>query len=183
MTNTNEAAVEALARVIAEALDESADLWVEYSAVARHGLEAASSHMAVEGVVRKLEWTGEIAVGVTGRYSIRKIDGDWRCLHNGLTVGWYDTLDDAKVGANKDYAKRILSALEPVASPPPLGTQAPLPVGDEIIDALIEARNQIEYLHGKFSETGSGNAVMAHLDFIRRKLQSEATPPEQQNAQ
>lgn len=43
----------------------------------------------------------------------------------------------------------------------------------EIIDALIEASNQIEYLHGKFQETGSGNAVIAKLAEIRRALQAK----------
>jgi hypothetical protein len=42
-----------------------------------------------------------------------------------------------------------------------------------IIDVLIEARNQIEYLHGKFQETGSGNAVIAKLDDLRHKLQAK----------
>lgn len=41
----------------------------------------------------------------------------------------------------------------------------------EIIDALIEASNQIEYLHGKFQETGSGNAVITKLAEVRRALQ------------
>ena len=31
-------------------------------------------------------------------------------------------------------------------------------------EALSEARLQIEYLHGKFKETGSGNAVLARID-------------------
>jgi hypothetical protein len=31
-------------------------------------------------------------------------------------------------------------------------------------EALREAKLQIEYLHGKFKETGSGNAVIAKID-------------------
>ena len=31
-------------------------------------------------------------------------------------------------------------------------------------EALKEARLQIEYLHGKFQATGSGNAVLARID-------------------
>ena len=31
-------------------------------------------------------------------------------------------------------------------------------------EALREAKLQIEYLHGKFQETGSGNAVLARID-------------------
>jgi 5-methylcytosine-specific restriction protein A len=44
----------------------------------------------------------------------------------------------------------------------------------EIIDGLIEASNQIEYLHGKFQETGSGNAVIAKLADLRHRIQSAA---------
>ena len=32
---------------------------------------------------------------------------------------------------------------------------------DALLGALEEAALQIEYLHGKFQETGSGNAVLA----------------------
>jgi hypothetical protein len=34
----------------------------------------------------------------------------------------------------------------------------------ELEAALREARLQIEYLHGKYQETGSGNAVLARID-------------------
>lgn len=35
---------------------------------------------------------------------------------------------------------------------------------ERLIDVLHETRLQIEYLHGKFAETGSGNAVIAKID-------------------
>ena len=52
-------------------------------------------------------------------------------------------------------------------------------VTEEVIDALISACNQIEYLHGKFEETGSGNAMIASLTDLRRRLQRAAldSPP------
>lgn len=58
---------------------------------------------------------------------------------------------------------------------PGQNVEVPAPTSErvqEIIDMLIEARNQIEYLHGKFKETASGNAVMARLDDLRHKLQA-----------
>lgn len=36
----------------------------------------------------------------------------------------------------------------------------------ELVSALSEARAQIEYLHGKFHATGSGNAVLARIGAI-----------------
>jgi hypothetical protein len=35
---------------------------------------------------------------------------------------------------------------------------------DELLDALIESRVQIEYLHDKFKETGSGNGVLFNIN-------------------
>jgi hypothetical protein len=35
--------------------------------------------------------------------------------------------------------------------------------------ALEEARLQIEYLHDKFRETGSGNAALARIDAARKE--------------
>ena len=32
----------------------------------------------------------------------------------------------------------------------------------ELVDALQSAINQVEYMHEKFAETGSGNALVAH---------------------
>ena len=37
-------------------------------------------------------------------------------------------------------------------------------------DALREAKSQIEYLHDKFAETGSGNGALARIDASLRKL-------------
>lgn len=39
-----------------------------------------------------------------------------------------------------------------------------LSMNKEVVDLLKEARNQIEYLHGKFQATGTGNAVIARID-------------------
>ena len=39
----------------------------------------------------------------------------------------------------------------------------------DLIDALDESRLQIEYLHGKFQETGSGNTVLSKLETILHK--------------
>lgn len=36
----------------------------------------------------------------------------------------------------------------------------------ELVGALEEARLQIEYLQGKFAETGPGNAVLAQIDAL-----------------
>ena len=38
---------------------------------------------------------------------------------------------------------------------------------EQLEAAMLEAKLQIEYMHGKFGETGSGNAV---LDTLRRVL-------------
>lgn len=53
---------------------------------------------------------------------------------------------------------------------------------NEIKEALEEAKQQIEYLHNKFSETGSGNAVIARIESAiatltqtRDAVQSELT--------
>ena len=35
---------------------------------------------------------------------------------------------------------------------------------DALAEAAEEAKQQIEYLHGKFQETGTGNAVIARLE-------------------
>lgn len=37
---------------------------------------------------------------------------------------------------------------------------------EAMVDALREAKLQIEYLHGKFTATGSGNAVLAQIDSV-----------------
>lgn len=34
----------------------------------------------------------------------------------------------------------------------------------ELLEALIEAKTQIEYLHGKFQATGTGNAVLSYIN-------------------
>lgn len=34
----------------------------------------------------------------------------------------------------------------------------------KLVNALKESRAQIEYLHDKFQETGSGNAILARID-------------------
>jgi hypothetical protein len=41
----------------------------------------------------------------------------------------------------------------------------------EVVETLIEARNQIEYLHQKFRETGSGNTVIAKINYALAKLE------------
>lgn len=43
----------------------------------------------------------------------------------------------------------------------------------ELYAALEEARLQIEYLHEKFSETGSGNNVLAKIDAALDKARGE----------
>ena len=40
---------------------------------------------------------------------------------------------------------------------------------EELERELREARSQIEYLHSKFRETGSGNQVLAHIDAVLAK--------------
>jgi hypothetical protein len=40
----------------------------------------------------------------------------------------------------------------------------------KLVDALRDAKLQIEYLHRKFSATGSGNAVLASLEHFLREL-------------
>lgn len=51
---------------------------------------------------------------------------------------------------------------------------AALQVENERLKALcVESLLQIEYLHGKFQETGSGNNVLARL---RSELFAERTP-------
>ena len=35
---------------------------------------------------------------------------------------------------------------------------------DALVEAAEEAKQQIKYLHGKFQETGTGNAVIARLE-------------------
>lgn len=42
---------------------------------------------------------------------------------------------------------------------------------DELIQGCEEAIKQIEYLHGKFKETGTGNAVIAYLESLIQKHQ------------
>ena len=37
-------------------------------------------------------------------------------------------------------------------------------LADTLAEAAEEATQQIEYLHGKFQETGTGNAVIARLE-------------------
>ena len=37
-------------------------------------------------------------------------------------------------------------------------------LADALVVAAEEAKQQIEYLHGKFQETGTGNAVIARLE-------------------
>ena len=40
----------------------------------------------------------------------------------------------------------------------------PADLADALAEAAEEAKQQIEYLHGKFQETGTGNAVIARLE-------------------
>jgi hypothetical protein len=40
----------------------------------------------------------------------------------------------------------------------------------EATDLLREAKNQIEYLHQKFQETGSGNAVIEKINILVNKI-------------
>lgn len=40
---------------------------------------------------------------------------------------------------------------------------------DGLVDALRESTNQIEYLHKKFQETGTGNAVIAKNNTLTEK--------------
>ena len=40
----------------------------------------------------------------------------------------------------------------------------PADLADALVVAAEEAKQQIEYLHGKFQETGTGNAVIARLE-------------------
>lgn len=44
----------------------------------------------------------------------------------------------------------------------------------ELLEALKEARLQIDYLHGKFKETGSGNSVLSTIDAAIAKAEGEA---------
>ena len=43
-------------------------------------------------------------------------------------------------------------------------TMQRLDLADALAEASEEAKQQIEYLHGKFQETGTGNAVIARLE-------------------
>jgi hypothetical protein len=40
-----------------------------------------------------------------------------------------------------------------------------------LFEALLEAKLQIQYLHDKFSQTGSGNAILARIDAALAKAQ------------
>ena len=40
----------------------------------------------------------------------------------------------------------------------------------ELVEALEEAKLQIEYLHGKFKETGTGNAVLTKIEQALSKV-------------
>ena len=40
----------------------------------------------------------------------------------------------------------------------------PADLADALAEASEEAKQQIKYLHGKFQETGTGNAVIARLE-------------------
>lgn len=41
---------------------------------------------------------------------------------------------------------------------------------DELLNHLREAKLQIEYLHDKFQETGSGNAVIFKIDSLLKSI-------------
>jgi len=43
----------------------------------------------------------------------------------------------------------------------------------DLLKALIEAKLQIEYLHGKFQETGSGSGVLARINAVLAKARGE----------
>jgi len=42
---------------------------------------------------------------------------------------------------------------------------------EELVQAVEQAKMQIEYLHEKFQETGSGNAVLSKLDRVLEKAE------------
>ena len=44
---------------------------------------------------------------------------------------------------------------------------------EEMLDALHQAKLQIEYLHDKFRITGTGNAVLAHIDNAIKKASGQ----------
>ena len=52
----------------------------------------------------------------------------------------------------------------------------PLNKIEELIDVLDEARIQIEYLHGKFRETGTGNSVLARIETTLAKMATQNKP-------
>ena len=43
-----------------------------------------------------------------------------------------------------------------------------------LVEALGNARLEIEYLHGKFQETGTGNATINHIDAALSKARGDA---------
>jgi hypothetical protein len=45
----------------------------------------------------------------------------------------------------------------------------------ELYSKLIDARNQIEYLHSKFKETRSGNAVITQINYLFSKVEGKIT--------
>jgi hypothetical protein len=73
---------------------------------------------AVEPRVKNLEWTFEggafMAETVVGNYYIQRRDGDWLCLRDGLSLGYFDdgSIDPVKAAAQADYEARILAALQ-----------------------------------------------------------------------
>lgn len=73
-------------------------------------------------------------------------------------------LEELKKAFNPDYEK-LLRFIEGYHSGVVAGaTEWAGKVNQSLIDLLDEARLQIEYLHKKFKETGSGNNVLARIE-------------------
>ncbi len=77
--------------------------------------------------------------------------GEWKAFRNAIGTYTVQT-EDTRIGEIDRHFNAYLVAASP-----------------DMYEALKEARLQIEYLHDKFKETGTGNAVLAKIDRVIAK--------------
>jgi len=94
-------------------------------------------------------WTISDRTRKKNEYGAIMIDID--AISGPLSICSVYVLTDMSGGIEEEHTAHLISA-------------AP-----DLLEMLEEAKLQIEYLHGKFGETGTGNSVLSRIDSVIQK--------------
>lgn len=75
-----------------------------------------------------------------------------------------------ELDGNAQLICAAVNSCQKVNAENPLAVAEAIP---ELVQKLHDARNQIEYLHDKFKETGSGNGTIAQIDYLLSKIEGK----------